>query len=71
VLTEKPDQNPWFRFWAKDWLAADSGLRMCGLAARGLWVDVLAHMWLRSPRGVLTANLDALVNLIGGGAGDD
>ncbi|WP_395326916.1 hypothetical protein WBP06_09380 [Novosphingobium sp. BL-8H] len=35
--------NPWMKFYPQDW-RADEKLRMCSLAARGLWVEMLALM---------------------------
>jgi len=34
---------PWFKFYPQDW-RADEKLRMCSLAARGLWMEMLAIM---------------------------
>lgn len=49
---------PWFKFHAADWMS-DPSLRMCSLAARGAWIDLLAIMhgsnanrgYLRLPNG--------------------
>lgn len=35
--------NPWMKFYPSDW-AADEKLRMCSLAARGLWIEMIALM---------------------------
>lgn len=35
--------QPWMKFYPQDW-RADEKLRMCGLAARGLWIEMLAIM---------------------------
>lgn len=35
--------NPWMKFYPQDW-RADEKLRMCSLAARGLWIEMLAIM---------------------------
>jgi hypothetical protein len=43
---------PWFQFYANDWLA-DPGLRCCSLAARGLWMDLLAYCHLSPVYGKL------------------
>jgi hypothetical protein len=48
-LTDKP----WFRFYPVDW-RGDAKLKVCSLAARGLWVDLLAIMHEGTPRGHLT-----------------
>lgn len=43
------------KFYPADW-RADPALRMCGLAARGLWIEMLALMHEASPRGSLLVN---------------
>lgn len=35
--------QPWMKFYPQDW-RADEKLRMCSLAARGLWLEMLALM---------------------------
>jgi len=35
---------PWEKFWYSAWMA-DPGLRACGPAARGCWIDTLCDMW--------------------------
>lgn len=35
--------QPWMKFYPRDW-RADEKLRMCSLAARGLWMEMLALM---------------------------
>ncbi|ANB33251.1 hypothetical protein M2324_003640 [Rhodovulum sulfidophilum] len=35
--------DPWLKFYTSDW-RSDPGLRMCGLAARGLWVEMICLM---------------------------
>lgn len=41
-------RTPWLKFFAADWLGEPT-LRVCSLAARGLWIDVLMLMH-QSPR---------------------
>ena len=43
------------KFYPSDW-RADPRLRMCSLAARGLWLEMLAVMHEASPRGHLIVN---------------
>ncbi len=43
----------WFSFYPRRWLS-DPELRSCSLAARGLWIDLLASMSERNPRGFLS-----------------
>lgn len=50
--SRREDRRPSFQFYPRDWLA-DSGLTLCSLAARGLWLDLLCRMWLSPERGVL------------------
>lgn len=47
--------NPWMKFFPSDW-RADPALRICGMAARGLWVEILAIMHEATPRGHLLVN---------------
>ena len=44
---------PWMKFYPADW-RADPRLRMCSLAARGLWIDLIAYMHEGEPYGYLT-----------------
>lgn len=46
---------PWVK-WRFDKWRNDEGLRMCGLAARGLWADLLAIMHGAIPYGHLSVN---------------
>src|SRR3954447_3880710 len=52
-----PDNHklPWMKFYPSDW-RADPALRMCSLAARGLWVELIGYMHEGSPYGYLTIN---------------
>ncbi len=40
---EQEKRQPWMKFYPADW-QADEGLGQCSLAARGLWVELLAIM---------------------------
>lgn len=44
--------RPWFKFYGADW-RSDSALRMCSLAARGLWLEMVCVMDEGTPRGHL------------------
>lgn len=48
---------PAFQFYARDWLS-DSELSQVSLQARGLWIEMLARMWVSPNRGhlMLTAS---------------
>ena len=48
-------RKPWMKFYAADW-RADQALRMCSLAAKGLWIECLAIMHEADPYGYLTVN---------------
>jgi hypothetical protein len=45
----------WSRFFWSDW-RSDPKLRACSIAARGLWIELLAIMAEASPRGYLLVN---------------
>jgi hypothetical protein len=47
--------RPWLKFYPGDW-RSDPALRMCSLAARGLWIDMLCLMHEADPRGSLLVN---------------
>ncbi len=47
--------DPWFKFYPTDW-RSDPALRMCSLAARGLWVEMLCVMHEAHPYGHLLVN---------------
>jgi len=45
-------RNPWVKWYPADW-RADPKLRMCSVAARGVWVDMLGFMHEAEPYGHL------------------
>ena len=47
--------QPWMKFYPSDW-RADQALRVCSLAARGLWIECLCIMHEAIPYGHLTIN---------------
>lgn len=51
----KPAGNPWMKFYPSDW-RADPALRSCTIAARGLWIEMLALMHEAEPYGSLLIN---------------
>jgi len=53
--TGREDKNPWVKWYWSDWLSAHD-LRACSLAARGLWVEMLAIMARASIKGTLALN---------------
>lgn len=46
---------PWLKFWPRDW-RGDQALRACSLAARGLWIEMIAIMHEAEPYGCLVLN---------------
>src|SRR3990167_6512637 len=46
-------REPWSKFYWADW-RGDPALRMCSLAARGLWMEMLSVMHEGEPYGHLT-----------------
>ncbi len=62
-------KRPYLKWFVSDW-RGDPRLRMCSLAARGLWADMLTYMHEGEPYGHLTINgrapkLDEIANLVG------
>lgn len=62
-------KRPWLKFYPSDW-RSDPRLRMCSLAARGLWIDLMSYMHEGEPYGHLTINgakpkLDQIASLVG------
>lgn len=47
--------DPWFKFYSTDW-RADPALRMCSMAARGLWIEMICLMHEADPYGHLLVN---------------
>lgn len=47
--------RPWGKWYWADW-RSDPGLRMCGFAARGIWMDLLSLMAEAEPFGHLLVN---------------
>jgi len=48
-------RQPWMKFYPSDW-RADPALRMCSVAARGLWMEMLCIMHEADPKGSLVLN---------------
>ncbi len=62
-------RKPWMKWYPSDW-RADPALRMCSLAARGAWVDMIGLMHEATPYGHLLVkgkpvNCRQLASLIG------
>lgn len=51
----KQDNRPAFQFYPDDWKAED-GLKLCSLAAKGLWIEMLMIMFKSKVRGCLLVN---------------
>ncbi len=67
-------EKPWAKFYFSDW-RSDPALRMCGIAARGLWIEMLALMHEAEPYGFLLVRdqqptIAQLSVLVGAGAED-
>ena len=70
-MSEK--RQPWMKWYPADW--RDPRLRLCSLAARGLWADMLSYMHEGEPYGHLTiagvrVETDDLAKLVGQPLGD-
>lgn len=51
-MTTKEDNRPSLQFYPKDWMT-DDGLKVCSLAAQGLWINLLCQMFFSPVRGAL------------------
>lgn len=47
--------NRWMKFWPSDW-QSDPALRMCSLAARGLWIEAICLAHAAEPYGHVLIN---------------
>lgn len=70
----KEDGRPAQQWYWDDWFSAFD-VRLCSLAARGLWIDMLGIMFKAEIRGTLTVNgkqinSKTLAKIIGGKKGD-
>lgn len=54
----KKANKPWMKFYPSDW-QSDERLRMCSLAARGLWAEMLCVMHKAEPYGHLIVKGEA------------
>src|SRR6185437_6187012 len=51
----KPARNPWMKFYPADW-RSDAMLRLCSIAARGLWAEMMCLMHEAERYGSLLVN---------------
>ena len=63
------EKLPWLKFFPSDWLS-DEGLRSCSVAARGLWMDLLALMTKSNTHGYLLIggmppSVDQIAKIVG------
>lgn len=61
-MTLKDTKLEWGKFYYSKW-RSDPLLRLCGMAARGLWIEMICLMHEASPRGYLTINKIAPTNI--------
>ena len=65
--------DPWLKFYPTDW-RSDPALRMCSLAARGLWIEMIAVMHEAVPYGHLLVSgrspTDAQLAVLAGAPSD-
>jgi hypothetical protein len=60
-MAKPKDKQPWFKFYPQDW-RGDAKLRMCSIAARGLWAEMLCVMHEADPYGHLMIEGKPVVN---------
>lgn len=52
-MSRAEKRQPYMKFYCSDW-RADPRLRMCSLAARGLWIDLMSYAHEGEPYGYVT-----------------
>jgi len=55
-------KNPAFQFYSGDWLK-DPELQACNASTRGIWINLIAHMWESNPRGEIRGTLLQITRL--------
>ncbi|MFW6132182.1 MAG: hypothetical protein ACOC5F_06270 [Candidatus Aminicenantaceae bacterium] len=55
MTIEREDKNPWTKWFWQDWLA-DTNIKASSLAAKGLWIEMLAIMSKSEKKGFLLIN---------------
>jgi hypothetical protein len=53
MISTREDRRPSFDFYFDDWLSSYEDLRLCGPAARGIWIDLICIMKKSPKRGSL------------------
>jgi len=57
-------KQPAFQFYPGDWLR-ESGLHMCSTSTKGIWIDILSHMWGAKERGKIQGTKAGFCRLLG------
>lgn len=57
-------KNPAFQFYPNDWLG-DPELQQATASTRGIWINLLCHMWWSRARGILSGTISELSRLAG------
>ncbi len=55
-------KNPAFLFYPKDWLS-DTELQQSAASTRGIWTNLLSHMWFSQERGMVSGTVQELCRL--------
>lgn len=61
MASKDQKKQPWFKFYPSDW-RGDAKLRMCSIAARGLWAEMLCVMHEAEPYGHMLIEGKPVVN---------
>ena len=57
-------KSPSFQFYPADWLK-DPALQMCSAVTKGIWIDLLCHMWEAHTRGEINGTAQNFCRLLG------
>ena len=52
------------KFYPGDWLK-DSHLQMCSHKTKGIWIDLICHLWEAEKRGKLKGTINQFSRLVG------
>ena|GEM_PF-3990006 len=56
---------PSMPFYVKDWLS-DTELRLCSASTKGIWIDLLCHMWIANEQGRIDCQVSKIIKMTGG-----
>lgn len=62
MIKKSKKKLPWMPFYAKDWLG---DTRCLTTRQKGIWIDLLAYMWMAKPRGRISGQWEDIARMVG------